>query len=79
MWPGSVAHLFDANVPEDTFMTHEYRRRVDDFKERFRKARQEFIDSLQVEMIEGVHWLGEQACRGFTRAVLTDVLSCRAK
>ena len=41
------------------FVTHEYQRGVDDFKDRFRKARQEFIDSLQVEIIKGVHRLGK--------------------
>ena len=58
-----VACLFVANIPEDTFVTHEYRRKVDDFKDRFRKARQEFIDGLQVEMIKSVHWMGEQIGR----------------
>ena len=60
-------------------MTHEYQRRVDDFKDQFKKARKEFIDSLQVEMIKGVHWLGEQPGRQFTRAVLTGMMFCRAK
>ena len=79
MRPASVACLFAADIPEDTFVTHEYRRRVDDFKDRFRKARQEFIDSLQVETIKGVHWLGEQPGCQFTKVVLTGVLFCRAK
>ena len=79
MRPASVACHFVANIPEDTFVTHKYQRKVDDFKDQFKKAEQEFIDSLQVETIKGAHWLGEQACRQFTRAVLTDVLSCRAK
>ena len=44
---------FHTNIPKDTFVTHEYQRRVDDFKDRFRKARQEFADSLQMEIIKG--------------------------
>ena len=79
MRPASVACLFVANIPEDTFVADECRRRVDDFKDRFRKARQEFSDSLQVEMIKGVHWLGEQTSCQFSRALLIGALCCRAK
>ena len=55
-------HFF-ADDCEDTFVTHKYQRRVDDFKNRFKKARQNFSDNLQVEMIKGVHWLGGQSGR----------------
>ena len=75
----SVACLFDADIPEDTFLTHEYQRRVDDFRDKFRKARQEFSDSLQVEMIKGVHWLGEQTGCQFIIMLLIVALCCRAK
>ena len=79
MRPASVACLFVANIPKDTLVTHEYRRRVDDFKDQFKKARQEFVDNLQVEMIKGVHWLGEQISRQFIMTLLISVLYCRAK
>ena len=55
----SVSFLFTADTPEDIFVTHEYQRRVDDFKDRFRRARQDFNDNLQVEIIKGIHWMGK--------------------
>ena len=51
--------LFIADVSEDTLVTHEYQKKVHDFKDKFKKAKQDFSDSLQVEIIESVHRQGE--------------------
>ena len=41
-------------------MSQDYQEKISDFRDKFAKARQDFIDSLQVEIAKGVHWLGER-------------------
>ena len=79
MRPASVACFLAADIPEDTFVTHEYQRRVDDFKDQFKNARQGFSDSLQVEIIEGVHRQGMRTSKSSFDMKLICMVDCRAK
>ena len=58
MRPVPIAYLFIVDIPEDTLITREYEAKIHDFKNKFKKARQDFSDSLQVEIIKGIHWIG---------------------